>query len=254
MKNMKINIQSNIFFMYLFIPLASMCGSDEEEDLSGNFIIEITNETNAETTFNIVMDNYSMGSITAKENITVTGDNCLNIEDAGTAENVRVIDQVFVGSHTLTLVDDETNLDFLTTEFEMPANGCLVLPIVLGLPTGINLDGIWILDLTLANTGQCDETLLEDEANIPPTFHFNTNGTLTFDTDPVDSDLNGPYFTNTYNLTQNILKIRSHYNDENESILFDATLTYSNDKFIGTYTNDWGGGVICTNDIVISRQ
>lgn len=116
------------------------------------------------------------------------------------------------------------------------------------------LEGIWNMDLVLG-TGNCDETLLEDEMNIPPKFKFNDNGTLTFVTDPVDSDLNGSGFSNTYSFSNNELKIKCYYNDSYDNIKFDAILTYNQTtgKFQGTYTNTWTDGTICTNSLSIYK-
>lgn len=116
------------------------------------------------------------------------------------------------------------------------------------------LDGIWTMDLILGS-GNCDETLLEDEMNIPPKFKFNDNGTLTFVTDPVDSDLNGSGFSNTYSFSNNELKIKCYYNDSYDNIKFDAILTYNQTtgKFQGTYTNTWTDGTICTNSLSIYK-
>jgi hypothetical protein len=116
------------------------------------------------------------------------------------------------------------------------------------------LSGIWILDLTLGN-GVCDETLLQEEENIPPTFHFNSNSTITFDTDPQEIGLNGARFTNTYTFSNDTLKIKSYYVDQNGSIKFDATLIYDNStmKFTGNYSNIWEDNIICSNTLIVEK-
>ncbi|MBL7710809.1 MAG: hypothetical protein JNL13_00015, partial [Chitinophagaceae bacterium] len=118
----------------------------------------------------------------------------------------------------------------------------------------IDLSGIWTLDLSLG-TSNCDETLLEDEAGIPPTLHFTADGKVIFDTDPVDSDLNGPSFTNIYDLNGTSLKIASSYKDGTDNIHFQCNLSYDSNtkKFAGTYTNQWTDGSICTNNVVLYR-
>lgn len=118
----------------------------------------------------------------------------------------------------------------------------------------LDLSGVWIMDLALDDYGLCDETHFEDEAHIPPTFHFNSDGTITFDTDPVDSELNGPDFINTYNLSGNILTINSIYSDENQTDLFEATLEYINSEFVGNYDFNWNNETFCNNSILVARQ
>jgi hypothetical protein len=129
------------------------------------------------------------------------------------------------------------------------------------------LDGIWKMDFTLAPLDQdCDENLLEDEAGIPPTFHFNPNGTLTFDSCSIEdvSNLNNPaFYTNTYTFENNILKIKSRYVESSNGVEYifitEATLTYeSNTKsFDGSHTfKSWENGVIfynCANTIKIYK-
>jgi len=258
MKHIKRFDYRNIFWITpLCFLLFNSCEEEGDVDIPfGKLIIEISNEKNIDESFSITMDNYSYGSILANKNVTVTGDYCIDTQGAESTQNVEVLDQVWPGQHTLTLTSLETQSVLLTSEFEMTDNGCLVLPIVLQYPEGsINLEGIWIMDLTLAEFGYCDETHLEDEAHIPPTFHFNNNGTLTFDTDPVDSDLNNlTFFRNTYALSGNALRIQSVYIDENQTDIFDANLTFSDGQFTGTYIMMWDGSEVCTNSLVVSRQ
>ncbi|HTN17587.1 MAG TPA: lipocalin family protein [Chitinophagaceae bacterium] len=120
----------------------------------------------------------------------------------------------------------------------------------------IDWTGIWTLDLELETEGSpCDETMLEDEAHITPTFHFGDDGKLYFDTDPVESNLNGGDFSNTYTFLRDTLTIKSYYNDGTETMKFDASLTYdyTTKQFSGRYTNVWNNGLKCSNTLVVRR-
>lgn len=136
------------------------------------------------------------------------------------------------------------------------------------LPITVNresvLDGIWKMDFTLAASGDCDENLLEDEAGVPPTFHFNPDGTLTFDSCAVEdlTDLNNPaMYTNTYTFENNLLKIKSRHIDSTngEEYVTEATLNYDSNtrSFSGNYTfKSWINGAMsynCANTIKIYK-
>jgi hypothetical protein len=113
--------------------------------------------------------------------------------------------------------------------------------------TPLELSGIWTLEMAVG-FGRCAETLLEDTTHIPPTFHFNGDGTITFDTDPAGNDLNAPKFTNTYTYSNDTLTIKSHLvNLPVENIRFDATLVYDHvlGLFLGTYWNIWTDNYVC---------
>ncbi|MFA6150547.1 MAG: hypothetical protein WC716_04435 [Chitinophagaceae bacterium] len=125
-----------------------------------------------------------------------------------------------------------------------------------GFDVAPSLDGIWTLDLSLeADGSNCDETMLEDEAHIPPTLRFLSNDWIKFETDPVESDLNGKYFTNQYEYNFPDLKIWSTYDDGTETMHFQCILKYDwlSSKFIGTYMNQWNGGLNCINGVELYR-
>ena len=126
------------------------------------------------------------------------------------------------------------------------------------------LAGIWKMDFNLDSSGDCDENLLEDEAGIPPTFHFNNNGTLTFDSCSVEdlAKLNNPaIYTNTYTFENNVLKIKSRYVDPTNGgeFITEASLNYDSNtqSFSGSFTfKSWENGVMlynCANTIKIYK-
>ena len=128
------------------------------------------------------------------------------------------------------------------------------------------LEGIWTMDFNLAPPGNnCDEIDLEDEAGIPPTFHFGDNGKIIFDS-MSDPDwfpaLNNPAeYNNTYTMEENVLKIQTHYfqNQYGESFTNNMTLTYNStaNNFSGKYVYQFFlNGVLqymCSNTVKIYK-
>ncbi|MFC4688514.1 hypothetical protein ACFO4P_16345 [Epilithonimonas pallida] len=128
------------------------------------------------------------------------------------------------------------------------------------------LKGIWTMDFNLAPPGNnCDEIDLEDEAGIPPTFHFGDNGKIIFDS-MSDPDwfpaLNNPAeYNNTYTMEENVLKIQTHYfqNQYGESFTNNMTLTYNStaNNFSGKYVYQYFlNGVLqymCSNTVKIYK-
>lgn len=122
------------------------------------------------------------------------------------------------------------------------------------------------MDFNLAPPGNnCDEIDLEDEAGIPPTFHFGDNGKIIFDS-MSDPDwfpaLNNPAeYNNTYTMEENVLKIQTHYfqNQYGESFTNNMTLTYNStaNNFSGKYVYQFFlNGVLqymCSNTVKIYK-
>lgn len=139
-------------------------------------------------------------------------------------------------------------------EFVVKQNECTLQGV--GFYVNPSLDGIWTLDLKLETEGSpCDETLLEDEAHVPPTVSFRSGNVVWFETDPVDAGINGGDFKNTYDYQFPNLKISSTFNDGTDIMIFEAQLTYNSASrsFEGTYTNTWSNGLVCKNDVSLHR-
>ena len=113
-----------------------------------------------------------------------------------------------------------------------------------------------------ASRGDCDENTLEDEDGIPPTFHFNPNGTITFDyCYVVDiAYLNNPSITTTsYTFANDTLKFSVIESDQGDFHETKGVLLYNQttNRFTGTYSwKSWYMGNLsndCSNTISIYK-
>lgn len=123
--------------------------------------------------------------------------------------------------------------------------------------------GIWTMDFALG-AGDCDETDLEDERGIPPTFHFNSGTTITFNTHAdgaaTVADLNdSTIYNNTYFFREGLLHIIVAYDGNslgyNEQAETECILQYDagSKTYSGTYEYKyWGYGeptLTCSNSV-----
>jgi hypothetical protein len=176
--------------------------------------------------------------------------------------NVQLVSAVFDGDGQLkikvkivgipTTNPVETTLNYTYDDDFSSFTGSLPIE-VSKTPSEIDLSGTWTMSPVLGS-GICDEILVIDEAGGLLNFKFNEDNSITFLTDPADMGLNGSDFTQTYNLTEDVILI-TVTSPDGSFILETNAYNNTNHTFTGTYINTWtGDNESCTNTVTLTKN
>ena len=121
---MKPTILASFAFVALLLLFVSSC--EKEGEGSGNYIIGVSNASNKNIQMEVILDGTSQGVFIVKA--TQQGNYsslCNDLVRAATLDNVRILNYVSSGSHTLKLRNFDTKHVYIEKKFEMKADDCM---------------------------------------------------------------------------------------------------------------------------------
>lgn len=121
---MKPTILASFVFAALLLLFVSSC--EKEGEGSGNYIIGVSNASNKNIQMEVILDGTSQGVFIVKA--TQQGNYsslCNDLVRAATLDNVRILNYVSAGSHTLKLRNFDTKHVYIEKKFEMKADDCM---------------------------------------------------------------------------------------------------------------------------------
>jgi hypothetical protein len=114
----------HLIIISLFAILGLSCEKDSSG--SGNYIIGVSNSTNKNIQMEVILDGASQGVFIVKA--TQQGNYsslCNDLVYAARLDNVRILNYVSSGSHTLKLRDFDSKHVYIEKNFEMKADDCI---------------------------------------------------------------------------------------------------------------------------------